>query len=81
MSESRASGKPLSGVVVQSLWPIPETALGKAMEGIDRIVVPELNAGLYRREIERIAGDRQVLGIEQIDGDLISPDQILEVVG
>ncbi len=79
--KSRAAGKPISSVVVQSLWPIPETALGKAMEGIDRIVVPELNVGLYCREIERIAGDRQVLGIEQIDGDLISPDQILEVAG
>jgi len=79
--QGRADGRPLSGIVVQSLWPIPETALGKALEGVDRVVVPELNAGLYRREIERIAGDCDVVGIERIDGDLISSDQILEVVG
>ena len=81
VKESRAAGKPVSGIVVQSLWPIPETALGEAMTGATRVIVPELNPGLYRREIDRIAGDREVVGIEQIDGQLISPDQILEVIG
>ncbi len=80
VSNARAAGRALSGAVVQSLWPIPETALGEAMAGVSRIVVPELNAGLYRREIDRIAGDREVVGIEQIDGELISPEQILGVV-
>jgi hypothetical protein len=44
-------------------------------------VVPELNHGLYRREIDRLAGARDVIGIERIDGDLITPGQILEVLG
>ena len=79
VTAARAAGEAMSGAVVQSLWPIPETALGAAMEGVTRVVVPELNPGLYRREIERIAGDREVVGIERIDGDLISPEQILEV--
>ncbi len=81
VSTSRAAGTPLSGLVVQSLWPIPETAIGEAVQGVTRIVVPELNVGLYRREIERIVGDIDVIGIEQIDGDLISPEQVLEVIG
>jgi 2-oxoglutarate ferredoxin oxidoreductase subunit alpha len=77
----RAAATPISGVVVHSLWPIPEVALGKAFIGIDRLVVPELNPGLYRREIERIAGDREVIGIERIDGELITPEQIMEAIG
>ncbi|MCP3975686.1 MAG: pyruvate flavodoxin/ferredoxin oxidoreductase [bacterium] len=78
---ARQAGRPLSSAIVQSLWPIPETALGKAFAEADRIIVPELNPGLYRREIERIAGGREVVGIERIDGNLISAEQILEVVG
>ncbi len=76
---SRAAGTPLSGAVVHSLWPLPEAALGVALDGVSRVVVPELNPGLYRREIERVAGGREVVGIGRIDGDLISPEEILEV--
>jgi hypothetical protein len=48
------------------------------MEGVSRVVVPELNPGLYIREIERIAGDREVRALPRIDGELITPDEILE---
>jgi 2-oxoglutarate ferredoxin oxidoreductase subunit alpha len=78
--ELRADGIPVSGVVVHSLWPVPETALGSIFEGVDRIVVPELNMGLYRREIERIAGDREVIGVNRIDGQLITIDEVTEAV-
>jgi len=67
-------------VVVQSLWPIPETALGRAFEGARRIVVAELNMGLYRREIERIAADRDVVGVHRVDGGLITVDEVKEAV-
>lgn len=76
--ESRAAGRPLSGLVLQSLWPVPETALRAALDGMDRVIVPELNPGLYRREIERIGSGVEVVGIERIDGDLITPQQIVE---
>jgi 2-oxoglutarate ferredoxin oxidoreductase subunit alpha len=37
-----------------------------------------MNLGQYRREIERLATDRQqVVGVNRVDGELISPDQIL----
>ena len=72
VQQSRDEGTPMSFLVVHSLWPIPETALGEALEGIDRVIVPELNMGLYRREIERIAGDREVIGVNRIDGELIT---------
>ena len=76
----RSEGVAVSGVVVQSLWPIPETSLGSAFDGIEHIVVPELNMGLYRREIDRIAGDRDVVGVNRIDGRLITVDEIMEAV-
>jgi len=78
VTRARTSGSSLSGMVIHSLWPVPETALAKALVGVGRVIVPELNPGLYRREIERVAGDREIIGIERIDGDLITPEQILE---
>jgi len=76
----RSEGIATSGLVVQSVWPIPETALAVALNGIDRVVVPELNMGLYRREIDRLAGDRQVLGVNRVDGTLITVEEIVEAV-
>jgi 2-oxoglutarate ferredoxin oxidoreductase subunit alpha len=76
----RDLGGAASSMIIQSLWPVPEIALGKALVGVDRIIVPELNHGLYRREIDRIAGGREVVGIERLDGGLITPDEILEVM-
>jgi len=78
VAAARVAGERISGLVVQSLWPVPETALAAALEGVDRVIVPELNPGLYRREIERIAGDRTVIGVERLDGELLSPQQIRE---
>jgi 2-oxoglutarate ferredoxin oxidoreductase subunit alpha len=76
----RDEGTSVSSIVVQSLWPIPETALGAALVDVERVVVPELNMGLYRREIERIAGDREVIGVNRIDGRMITTDEIAEAV-
>jgi 2-oxoglutarate ferredoxin oxidoreductase subunit alpha len=78
INELRSDGVPTSGLVVQSLWPIPETALAAALDGINRIIVPELNMGLYRREIDRFAGDREVLGVNRVDGTLITVEEIVE---
>ena len=80
VARARAAGRRLSALTVQSLWPVPETALAAALEGIDRVVVAELNLGQYRREVERLAGDRQVVGVHRVDGELISPEDLLEAV-
>jgi 2-oxoglutarate ferredoxin oxidoreductase subunit alpha len=76
----RDEGTAVSSLVVQSLWPTPETALNGAFGGVERIVVPELNMGLYRREIERIAEGREVVGVNRIDGGLITVDEVMEAI-
>jgi 2-oxoglutarate ferredoxin oxidoreductase subunit alpha len=76
----RAEGRPVSAVTVHSLWPVPERTLSRALQGVDRVVVAELNLGQYRREIERIAGAREVIGVHRVDGELITPTEILEAV-
>jgi 2-oxoglutarate ferredoxin oxidoreductase subunit alpha len=81
---ARAAGKPVSTLTVQSLWPLPERALRDAMHGIARIVVPELNFGQYRLEIERVAAmldpRPEVIGVNRVDGELITPQEIVEAI-
>lgn len=77
---ARARGLPVSAVTLHCLWPVPERLLARALEGTQRIVVAELNLGQYRREIERLAGGLEVVGVHRIDGELISPRQIEEAL-
>lgn len=80
VERARASGTATSSLVVHSLWPVPESALASALEGIERVVVPELNLGQYRREIERVAGGREVVGVNRVDGELIGVEEITEAI-
>jgi 2-oxoglutarate ferredoxin oxidoreductase subunit alpha len=74
----RRQGRRVSTVVVKSLWPLPEAALTAAAAGVQRVVVPELNLGQYRREIERLLPSVEVVGVNRVDGTLISAAEIVE---
>jgi len=75
---ARASGRMLSLLVLQTLYPVPETAIRRALGGIDRVVVPELNSGQYAREIWLLAPECVRAPVNRIDGTLIDPEEILE---
>jgi len=92
---ARQGGKRVSALTILSLWPVPESAIERAVGGrddspngagaVERIVVAELNHGLYRREIERLAprmapAGVEVVGLHRIDGDLLTPRQFLETL-
>jgi 2-oxoglutarate ferredoxin oxidoreductase subunit alpha len=82
--QARAAGKRVSTLTLLSLWPLPERALREAMRGITRVVVPELNFGQYRQEVERIAlaldPRPKVVGVHRVDGELITPQEIQESI-
>jgi 2-oxoglutarate ferredoxin oxidoreductase subunit alpha len=92
----RADGGRVSALAVQTLWPVPEGAILDALcdrdcgTAIERVVVAELNLGDFRREVERVvyrwAAENsrlapRVSGISRVDGELITPDQVLETLG
>ncbi len=80
--EARGRGIRISSLVLQTLWPVPEKAIREAMQGIEKIVVPEMNMGQYRLEIERLApAGVAVLGVNQMNTSLISPAEILRTGG
>jgi len=79
---ARAGGQVVSALTLLSLWPLPESALRRAMDGVQRVVVAELNDGQLRREIERLVCDSvRVVGVHRQDGELVTPEQILHQAG
>jgi len=78
VSRARAEGGALSSLILKSLWPVPEEALRAAAAGHDRLLVPELNLGQYLLELERLLPNRQVAGLNRVDGEMITPEQVLE---
>jgi 2-oxoglutarate ferredoxin oxidoreductase subunit alpha len=79
---AREKGRMVSSLTIYSLWPVPEKEIKAALAGIHRVIVPELNLGQYRLEVDRLAQDGvEVVGVNRVDGELISPDEILEEGG
>jgi 2-oxoglutarate ferredoxin oxidoreductase subunit alpha len=82
VSTIREKGGLVSALTVYSLWPLPGKEIKESLEGIHKIIVPELNLGQYRLEVERLAGvGVEVLGVNRLDGELISPEEILSQGG
>lgn len=77
VEQARGRGHKVSSIVLQTLYPVPERALRKAMEGVRRVIVPEMNMGQYRQEVERLApAGARVTGVNRMDTILISPREI-----
>jgi len=89
---ARLDGRAVSALAVQSLWPVPENALlsavwsGQGEAEVRRVIVAELNHGDFRREVERVvygyAARRgclapEIIGVHRVDGELITPGQLL----
>lgn len=75
----RAAGRRVSALTLLSLWPVPERALRAALAAHGHVVVAELNHGQVRREVERLAPGREVVGLHRVDGELLSPAQFEEL--
>ncbi len=74
---AREKGHRISALVLQTLYPVPERVLRTAMKGMRRVVVPEMNLGQYRYEIERLApAGVTVVGVNRMDTTLIAPAEI-----
>jgi 2-oxoglutarate ferredoxin oxidoreductase subunit alpha len=59
-----------------TLWPFPEAALREVTKGARAVLVPELNTGQLRLEVERVLGGQRVDGIHLFSGEPIGPAQI-----
>jgi len=77
--EARATGVKVSGLTLQTLYPVPETAIRRALRGMKKVIVPEMNMGQYSLEVERLVPDgTEIVGVNKMDTTLISPTEIAE---
>ena len=81
VSIARQQGIKLGLLKLQTIWPFPEERVRKLFKDTGRIIVPELNFGQIRGEVERLnTGIATVEGINKADGNQITPSEILDVV-
>ncbi len=64
-----------------TLWPFPEDALRAAASRARAVLVPEMNAGQLRLEVERVLRATPVSGLNRYDGEPIAPAEIAQRVG
>jgi len=76
----KGHGNAVSLLVLKTLWPLPAALIRTKSEHATRIVVPEMNLGQYVSEIQRILPHKDVLSLPQMDGRLITPQQIANAV-
>ncbi|MFO7877730.1 MAG: 2-oxoacid:acceptor oxidoreductase subunit alpha [Desulfovermiculus sp.] len=72
-------GGSMAVLILKTLWPVLETEIVQACQGASRIIVPEMNLGQYSREIQRILPDKLINCLGQMNGNLLTPSQIMEV--
>jgi len=65
----------------RTVWPFPEAELSALVEEHAAVVVVEMNTGQLVREVERVvAGRRPVAGALRSDGEIITPEEVWDVV-
>jgi len=76
-----AAGKKIGSIRLRMVWPFPEQPLRELLKNAKRIVVPEMNQGQLIHEIRRTVGlGIKLDGVNRVDGEMITPDEILGVL-
>jgi len=79
VQQVRDRGIRASLLVVHSLWPVPENALRRAVTPrVNRVLVAELNPGLYADELRKHLHGVKIEPITRCDGKAIDPSEIVD---
>ncbi len=66
-------------LVLHSLWPVPENALLRAVTPrVNRVLVAELNPGLYADELRKHLHGVKIESITRYDGQPIEPAEVID---
>ena len=77
----RRAGGRVSLLVVKTLFPVPEAAIRRALEGMERVLVPEMNLGQYAEVVRSLAGQIEVRSVARMDTELVRPEDIVRQGG
>lgn len=76
----RAQGRPVSLLVLKTLWPVPEKVLRSAAESVRRLLVMEANLGQYAHEVSRVVCPKPTHFFGLMCGRMIQPEEIVREV-
>ncbi|RLB19491.1 MAG: pyruvate flavodoxin/ferredoxin oxidoreductase [Deltaproteobacteria bacterium] len=76
----KQTASPVSLLVLKTLWPVPETLIREKAREAKRVIVLEMNDGQYVREVRRILPEKQVDFYGKMNGKLLTPLEIQEVI-
>ena len=81
VNQARAEGIKCGLLRLMTVWPFPESRIRRLLElgRVRRFVVPEINLGQIRREVERLT-DLPVERLNHAGGSMPVPDAILELI-
>jgi 2-oxoglutarate ferredoxin oxidoreductase subunit alpha len=81
VQEARRAGIKVGTLRLITVWPFPEKRIKELAGKIKAFVVPELNLGQIRREVERCAfGRAPVIGVPHCGGWVHDPNDILKAI-
>ena len=79
--EARSSGKKAGLFRLITIWPFPEEKVRELARKAKFIVVPEMNLGQIVLEVERaVKGRAPVIPLNKVDGTIITPEEISELL-
>lgn len=81
VKEARALGIKAGLFRPITIWPFPEKEVTSLANRAKAIIVPEMNMGQLKGEVERAAGQKaRVTGLNKANGELITPREILTAI-
>ncbi|MDH3613924.1 MAG: 2-oxoacid:acceptor oxidoreductase subunit alpha [Gammaproteobacteria bacterium] len=81
VDQARAEGLRCGLLRPKTIWPFPEERVRRLLEigKIKRFIVPEINLGQLRREVERLT-QLPTIGLNHAGGAMPTPNAILEII-
>jgi 2-oxoglutarate ferredoxin oxidoreductase subunit alpha len=77
---ARKAGKKVTFIRPITMWPFPGRQITEAAEGLERLIVPEMNLGQVNREVERFV-TCEVVHDGKIGGVPHTSKEILDAIG
>lgn len=74
----RAEGIRAGLLQLQTIWPFPAEVVKKYSQGVKAILVPEMNMGQLINEVKSNVLSKYVVGVNRVDGRMITPREIVE---
>jgi len=78
---ARREGIRVSFFRMRTLWPFPDEELRRAAEGVERVLVVEMNVGKICREVSRALPWVEVVPVTCVGGELHDPRDVLRAIG